>query len=129
MAKYDDGSYFDCRGWISKEDSRGVCEENKIRDFIWSHWSENKLGYIRVTYNSVDALSTSHIFIEPNNKGKWRVAWRIVRFHAIPELSNQVTEVETLFQVEQIKNKSPKDDWSITLKNSYGDIVYKIPER
>ena len=128
LTKYEQGGYFDCRGWTAKNDDRGECNEKKIRDFIWSHWTEKKRGYIRITYNSVDAQSTSHIFIEQNSNGKWRVARRIVRFHAIPQLNNQITEVETLFQVERVENKNEKDDWTIVLKNSKSEIIYKIPE-
>jgi len=127
LTKYEQGGYFDCRSWAPEEDDRGECNEKKIRDFIWLHWTEKKRGYIRVTRNSVDAQSTSHIFIEPNNSGKWRAVWRIVRLHAIPELSNQITEVETLFQVERVENKQKKDDWTIVLKNSKSVIIYKIP--
>ncbi len=49
------------------------------RAFIWEHWQSKKRGYIRITFNSVDATSTSHIFIEPDSYGVWRVTWRIVR--------------------------------------------------
>ncbi len=128
ISKYNDGGYFDCRGWIAKDETRGECDEKKIRDFIWEHWTEQKRGYIRVTYDSVDAKSTSHIFIEPNEKGKWRIARRIVRLHAIPELNNRITEVQTLFQVKRIENKPKKDEWAIILQNSEGKTIYKIPE-
>ena len=128
IENYEDGGYFDCRGWILENEKRGECDEKEIRDFIWNHWKNQKRGYIRITSDSADANSTSHIFIEPNNRGRWRIARRIVRFHAIPSLHNQITEVETLFQVERTENKSQKDEWAIILKNNQGKIIYKIPE-
>jgi hypothetical protein len=49
------------------------------RLFLWQHWSNRKSGYLTLTGSSVDATSTSHIFIEPDETGRWRIAWRIVR--------------------------------------------------
>jgi hypothetical protein len=50
----------------------------RARSFLWQHWHDRKQGYLRLTLSSVDATSTSHIFVE-DNTGRWRVSWRIVR--------------------------------------------------
>jgi hypothetical protein len=128
MTQYDDGGYFDCRDWIAKDASRGVCDEKKIRDYIWQYWMEKKRGYVRVTYDSVDAKSTSHIFIEPDEKGEWSVAWRIVRFHAIPQLNNQITDVAKIVKVERVEDKPEKGEWALVFKNRIGSIMEKIPD-
>jgi hypothetical protein len=125
--QYDDGGYFDCRGWIAKNEARGVCDEKKIRDFIWWHWNDKKRGYVRVTYDSVDAKSTSHIFIEPDEKGEWSVAWRIVRFHAFPQLNNQITDIAKIVRVERIEDKPKKGEWALIFKNKIGSIMGKMP--
>ncbi|PYV47620.1 MAG: hypothetical protein DMG92_15950 [Acidobacteria bacterium] len=52
---------------------------SRARMFIWQHWNERKQGYLILTLSSVDATSTSHIFVEPDKTGRWRVSWRMVR--------------------------------------------------
>jgi hypothetical protein len=75
----------------------------------------------------VDAVSTSHIFIEPDEKGIWYIARRIVRWHALPGGSNQIDDILGLVTVERVEGKN-KNDWSIVIKRKSGKIVYTIPE-
>jgi hypothetical protein len=49
------------------------------RTFLWQHWHDRKQGYLILTLSSVDATSTSHVFVEQENTGRWCVYWRIVR--------------------------------------------------
>ena len=51
----------------------------RARMFVWEHWRDRKQAYLILTLSSVDATSTSHIFVEQDNTGRWRVSWRIVR--------------------------------------------------
>lgn len=51
----------------------------RARAFLWQHWHDRKQGYLILTLSSIDATSTSHIFVEQDNAGHWRVSWRIVR--------------------------------------------------
>lgn len=127
MRQYEQGGYFDCRGWAPKGETRGECSEIKIQNFIWQNWASKKRAYIRVTHNSVDATSTSHIFIEPDKNGEWRIAWRIVRAHAIPELNNLIHDILSIVSVEQIKDKPVKGLWALAFKNKSGQIVQKMP--
>jgi len=53
------------------------------RRFLWEHWISQRLGYLTLTGSSVDATSTSHVFIERDETGRWRVAWRIVRHNGL----------------------------------------------
>jgi hypothetical protein len=127
LSAYRQGGFFDCREWFSKNEARGDCDENKLRDFIWQSWTSKTRGYVRVTYNSVDAVSTSHIFIEPDEKGQWRVAWRIVRRHVIPELNNRIDDILGITAVEQISDKPKKGDRALIFKNKSGAIIQKMP--
>jgi hypothetical protein len=107
---YDQGGHFDCRRWTPDALKNGQENEQRIvsalktaRNFIWEHWQNKKRGYIRVTMNSVDCTSTSHIFIEPDAGGKWQIVWRIARSHAM--MSDGVDDLPTIRRVEQkIKN-------------------------
>lgn len=36
----------------------------RARSFLWEHWHNKKSAYLTITGSSVDATSTSHIFVE-----------------------------------------------------------------
>jgi hypothetical protein len=55
---------------------------SQARTFLWEHWHARKRGYLILTGSSVDATSTSHVFVEKDELGRWRVYWRIVRHHS-----------------------------------------------
>jgi hypothetical protein len=121
LVLYDDGGYFDCRSYYPAKD-HGVCDEGKVRDFIWSHWQEKRRCYVRITYSSVDAVSTSHIFVEPNAQGQWHVAWRIVRH------SNEITNIPDIVNIELVNGESGKSSY-LVFKDNEGDEMQRIPDR
>ncbi len=99
---YDDGGHINCRrGLVLYSDenendfSRERCQIPKLRDFVWDHWQAKKRAYIRISFDSVDAVSTSHLFIEPDSDGQWHVAWRIVRH------SNEITDIPDIREIRQ----------------------------
>jgi hypothetical protein len=51
----------------------------EARTFVWEHWRNRKRAYLVLTLSSIDATSTSHVFVEPDGTGRWRVYWRAVR--------------------------------------------------
>ena len=65
----------------------------QARTFVWDHWRAKKHGYLVLTSSSVDATSTSHIFVEQDDTGRWRVAWRIVRH------SGEIDDLPTYYGV------------------------------
>lgn len=69
---YDDGGTFS-----SKVSDHGTIPRiGELRDFLWSHWSQKKRGYVRLEFSDVDgdATTITHIFLEPTDSGKWHVA-------------------------------------------------------
>ena len=66
------------------------------RSFLWSHWEQKKRAYLVLTLSSVDATSTSHVFIEPDNSGRWRIYWRIVR------TDGEVDDLPTEYNVDWV---------------------------
>lgn len=126
ISLYDQGGHFDCHGW--DKGPKDICDQKKVRDFIWQHWTDKKRGYIRITYGSVDARSTSHIFIEPNEKGEWYIAWRIARWHSIPGHGQRVDDILDLNAVKRFESKTHNaDDWWIGIKGKDGKVVYTVP--
>lgn len=71
--------------------------EADARLFLWKHWSRRKPGYLTLTGSSVDASSTSHIFIESDETGRWRVAWRIVRHNGL------IHDLPTYYAVDWVR--------------------------
>jgi hypothetical protein len=69
---YDDGGTFSSK--IS--DHGAIPRISELRDFLWSHWSRKRRGYVRLEFSDVDGDSTtiSHIFVEPTDSGEWHVA-------------------------------------------------------
>ena len=67
------------------------------RLFLWEHWSKQKFGYLTLTGSSVDATSTSHIFIERDKTGRWKVAWRIVRHNEL------IHDLPTYYAVDWVR--------------------------
>jgi len=45
-----------------------------IRDFLWRHWNEHRLGVVTVVSFTTEGLpSRTKYFIEPSGNGKWHV--------------------------------------------------------
>ena len=103
MSLYDDGGHWDCREHSSSDTSPRNCDLPKVRDFIWEHWQKKQRAYIRVTVDSVDTMSTSHIFVEPGDHGLWHVAWRIAQ--ARGNGPSVVLDVPEIVAVERADSK------------------------
>jgi hypothetical protein len=127
IRKYDRGGHFDCREWAPPDDTRGTCDDRKARDFIWRHWNDKKRGYLRITNNTVDAYSTTHIFIEPDKKGAWHIAWRVAYVALAPPGRSGLDNYTDLDTVERVEGKR-LDDWCIVIKGRSGEIFSRFPE-
>jgi len=102
LTMYDDGGHINCRmglvrysGESAGDFSPERCQLPKLRDFVWTHWQTKKRAYIRISFDTVDAVSTSHIFIEPDSDGKWHVVWRIARH------TNEITDIPDIRSMRQ----------------------------
>jgi hypothetical protein len=60
----------------------------EARTSLWEHWRNRKRAYFILTLSSVDHTGTSHIFVEPDDSGRWRVYSRYLDRH---ELVDQPT--------------------------------------
>jgi len=97
---YDDGGHFDCRQLALSDTAQRNCDLPRVRDFIWAHWRKTQRGYVRVTVDSVDTMSTSHMFIEPDSRGIWHVAWRVAQGRANePSIVRDLSAFTTLERV------------------------------
>lgn len=55
--------------------NRRKCDQSleKTRRFVWEHWKNRKRGYVAVAGGSDGKTWTTHLFIEPNEEGNWRI--------------------------------------------------------
>jgi hypothetical protein len=54
--------------------------EADVREFLWNHWHQHRLGHVAVTYyNKEGEPSASSYFVEPDARGIWYIAVKIDR--------------------------------------------------
>jgi hypothetical protein len=106
LSLYDDGRHFNC--YFIYEGDEPECSIPAVRDFIWQHWQSQRRGYVRLTRGSIDAVSTSHIFIEPDRRGAWHVVWRVVRH------SGEVNDMPDIISVRQRPATEDDDGYQAT---------------
>lgn len=68
----------------------------RARTFLFEHWRDRRQAYLSLTLSSVDATGTSHIFLERDGAGRWRVSWRVVRDVGV------VDDLPTYYSVEWV---------------------------
>src|SRR5437667_11525256 len=62
---YDDGGVYRASGYI-------VAEVQRLRDFIWTHWTQKRRGYVEIVFQDVDTGIKAYVYIEPVN-GRWGI--------------------------------------------------------
>jgi len=72
---YDDGGVYRGFGYIS--------DVRRLREFIWTHWTQKRRGYVEVVFQGTDAGTQAYVFIEPVN-GRWGVVWYDIQYSALP---------------------------------------------
>lgn len=95
--------------------------QKKMRNFIWKQWQNKKRGYIENRLAGIDAGQTDHIFIEPDEEGKWKVVWKIVRWQSPG--GEDITDLAGINTVEQVEAKSNKSGWKLIFKDKTGEVV------
>src|SRR5438128_1212347 len=72
LKTYADGGEFSSSPMTSGK----IVRVDALRQFIWQHWAEKTRGYARLAMSGIDSTQTTHLFIEPDPSGAWRVALR-----------------------------------------------------
>lgn len=79
LSLYDSGGEFsNCfnHGFSDCEFRKCEQRQSEARKFIFEHWKEKKRGYIVYECSGIDSVSTTHIFVEPDNNGEWSIVLR-----------------------------------------------------
>ncbi|HEX6278960.1 MAG TPA: hypothetical protein VFZ49_02990 [Pyrinomonadaceae bacterium] len=81
MSRYDSGGIVGC-GIDGRKSDSSTCDASykRARAFVWESWTKKKIGYIVLQHASLDLERerTTHLFIEPDSEGKWRVVERTI---------------------------------------------------
>lgn len=101
LASYDFAGVVGC-GVEDQKTSNDRCEADykRARDFVWKHWTQKKSGYIEVRKRSIESARerTTHLFIEPDEAGKWRIVERTVPM-LVPEDAGEL-RLDDLIEVD-----------------------------
>jgi hypothetical protein len=109
LSNYKQSGRFGC-GMTVKSDEYHTCLDSitRARDFIWEHWERKQRAYAIVRLSSVDAVSDSHIFIEPDDTGVWHIVWRIERVVCMG-CAGDIDQVPDIRSLERVKSERSFD--------------------
>lgn len=99
LSLYDNGGNSGCGIVSNTEYKHCIGTYVSARAFLWNHWQAKRRGYIVIRFASEDAVSDSHIFIEPDESGDWHVVWRIERVFAVGH-SGEIDDVPDIRSME-----------------------------
>jgi hypothetical protein len=72
LAHYDGGGTFDFNWGIGPKAHERM--RPKLREFLWEHWSQKRLGHVVAIFYTIEGDPTTHnLYIEPDESGRWRV--------------------------------------------------------
>jgi hypothetical protein len=66
---YDDGGLY-----TQSKGDQHIIAVQKLREFIWTHWSQKRPGYVQFMYRGTNTF----LFIEAHGD-RWHIAWRDVQ--------------------------------------------------
>jgi hypothetical protein len=73
---YDDGGVYRATGGY-------IADVQRLREFVWSHWTKRQRAYVKVVFQGVDTGTEAYLFIEPMD-GHWRIYWDEIFYSALP---------------------------------------------
>ncbi len=133
LSDYDIGGNFsNCFGTelVDQAEMR-KCATNldKARNFILNHWQTRKRGYIVHKTGGRDNGKDFHIFIEPDENGKWRIVERSEKSYST--LSRLDCRQVISQDIRMVKRKSATEDvdhliigkYYLSFLDKYGEEV------
>jgi hypothetical protein len=71
LSKYDNGGAFDFAWDIAPQHDQ---MRAKLREFVWQHWREKRMGRVVATFYSIEGDPTTYTFyVKSDIDGRWRV--------------------------------------------------------
>lgn len=95
--------------------------EGKIREWLWSHWMSRRRGCLSVTrYSKEGEPSTSSYFVEPDSRGRWKIAVTISRVLTDRRHPSGKAEQRSEYEAYSVERVEPQ-------RNKTGEFV-SIPK-
>jgi hypothetical protein len=114
----DNGGEFICgyyQAMVARQSkSTDPCDQKKLRDFVWHHWSNRRRGFVKTTYAGIDAGVTYLLKIKPV-KGHWQLLVWSQQWSALPG-APRFRRRFLGSSVPTRRNSGRADNWSIVLK-------------
>ncbi len=102
-----------------------VIHVDALRRFIWQHWSEKTRAYVRLAMSGIDSTQTTHVFIEPDQSGKWRVALRgLNEGYSCPTCHRWFLS-DSLYATS-VRWATSKDGKKLTFRNTRGKKIFEL---
>src|SRR5687768_4908386 len=117
----------------------------KVREFIWQHWTNRRLGYAEMTVHNKEGEPKRYfIFIESNESGNWLVSVRIeIELHdrrliGDPQRTGEIVRKTNSYEayiVEQTKpikgrvssaSQTEQNNFRLTFKDQKGNLLTKL---
>jgi hypothetical protein len=125
LAGYEFGGRHGCGIVTNAELPKCEASMKEARDFIWSHWTDQRRGYVIVKMASDDAQSDAHIFIEPDEAGAWHVAWNWQRIFGSGDGGRDVSgDIDAMPDIRSVERKVATDrDYQARPGTSYLSFI------
>ena len=89
----------------------GQVVEGKIRQWLWNHWTSQRRACLKVKrYSNEGEPSTSSYFVEPDDRGRWRIAVVIVRVLMDGRHPSKKVEQENAYEAYSVERVEPQRD-------------------
>ncbi|MEW5974788.1 MAG: hypothetical protein AB1898_03165 [Acidobacteriota bacterium] len=104
--------------------------------FLWGHWVQRQRAYARLDVVAVDSGESFHFFVEPDGKGRWRIAITRQRYHALLDVVYPVLTVPPAYFVsrvplsrrEQVRFGKGSDHYKLEFKDREGRLLTVLRE-
>ncbi len=76
LSRYDKAGPYE----LKLDVQAGADVEAEVREFLWNHWHQRRLGHVAITHYSKEGEpSAFSYFVEPDARGVWIIAVKIDR--------------------------------------------------
>jgi hypothetical protein len=115
-AQFDEGGTLDFPLYPNPgaEQKKYDRDNARLREFVWSHWSQHRRGHIRVIRHGVEGQSfAADHYIGPDSRGRWSMSWAGY-------------ERGRIYTIEQIQPRSdfPASRWRFELMD-FPDFIWR----
>jgi hypothetical protein len=136
LQSYERGGDFDASEPIDSSRHHGkIPRVAALRKFIWEHWRTKRRGYVTLSESGIDAGWTSHIFIEPTDKGDWHIIWRVISrtmnpppegSTPYPDTVSEKPEITSVDRAQRKRGDAPGGSYVLVFRGKDGKEITRL---